>query len=133
MGHVSCPERTCPHGGCPICNTVCNEPTCTLQCPSKQNCHNVCEVPKCRWNCTAPEVCPAPTCHMVCEQPPDCMATLHQALPPLSGNEVAVRAFIAPGGKAEAGSAPPIAVTTSTMQQESMKQETIKLPVKPAP
>merc|ERR1712194_176663 len=58
--HVSCPERSCPMGGCPACTTVCNEPTCILQCPATQQCRNVCEVPKCMWNCTPPEDCPAP-------------------------------------------------------------------------
>lgn len=62
---VVCPTDQCAKDDCPMCETVCDPPSCTA---SNHNCNVLCEPTNCSWECRKP-FCRRPQCVFQCESP----------------------------------------------------------------
>lgn len=59
-------QDTCESDSCPMCTTICEEPTCQRD---GYFCGIVCPPPDCAWKCFLPTNCREPICQLQCDQP----------------------------------------------------------------
>jgi len=68
---IQCPKHQCRVHDCPKCEHRCKPGPCKVQCEApKLHCSAVCEEPVCRHKCIKPTNCAKPKCMMQCDPAP---------------------------------------------------------------